>query len=109
MMLVSVSERTREIGIRKALGASPSAIATQFLCEATVLAALGGFSGTFAGIAAAIGVNIGIKKLNELWIGEVSHPAVLIALVVSILIGVSFGFFPAQRASRLDPVQAIRR
>lgn len=109
MMLVSVSERTREIGIRKALGASPSAIATQFLCEATVLAGLGGFSGTLAGILAAIGANFGIKQLKSMWIGEISEVAVFIALAVSILIGVSFGYFPARRASRLDPVLAIRR
>lgn len=109
MMLVSVSERTREIGIRKALGASPSAIATQFLCEATVLAGLGGFSGTAVGVLAAIAANIGIKQLKSMWIGEISEVAVFVALAVSILIGVSFGYFPARRASRLDPVLAIRR
>jgi putative ABC transport system permease protein len=109
MMLVSVSERTREIGIRKALGASPRAIAIQFLCEATVLSGFGGLVGTAAGIGAAIGVNIFIKSLKDVWVGEISEPAVIIALVVSLAIGVTFGFFPAQRASRLDPVLAIRR
>ncbi len=109
MMLVSVSERTREIGIRKALGASPSAIASQFLCEAAVLAGAGGLSGTLAGVAAAVGANLLILKLQPLWIGEISYAAVMIALIVSIGIGVVFGFFPARRAGRLDPVEAIRR
>jgi putative ABC transport system permease protein len=109
MMLVSVSERTREIGIRKALGASPGAIASQFLCEAAVLSGTGGLVGTAAGVLFAIASAILIEKLQPLWIGVVSWPAVVIALVVSILIGVSFGFFPARRAGRLDPVEAIRR
>jgi putative ABC transport system permease protein len=108
MMLVSVSERTREIGIRKALGASPGAIAAQFLCEAAVLAGLGGLSGTFGGVVAATAANYGIKQLKSMWIGEISEPAVIVAIAVSILIGISFGFFPAKRASQLDPVLAIR-
>lgn len=109
MMLVSVSERTREIGIRKALGASPRAIAAQFLCEATMLSGIGGLVGVLAGIGGAIGLNIFIKSLKSMWVGEISEPAVFIALFVSLAIGVTFGFFPARRASRLDPVLAIRR
>jgi ABC-type antimicrobial peptide transport system permease subunit len=65
--------------------------------------------GTAAGVLFAIASAILIEKLQPLWIGVVSWPAVVIALVVSILIGVSFGFFPARRAGRLDPVEAIRR
>lgn len=109
MMLVSVSERTREIGIRKALGASPQAISAQFLTEATLLSGSGGLVGAMAGVLAAIAVNVGIRQLKEMWVGEVSISAVVVAIVVSLAIGVSFGFFPARRASRLDPVEAMRR
>jgi putative ABC transport system permease protein len=109
MMLVSVSERTREIGIRKALGASPSAISSQFLCEAAVLSGTGGLVGTGAGALATIGANLFIASLQPLWIGVISWTALVIALVVSLGIGVGFGFFPARRAGRLDPVEAMRR
>ena len=109
MMLVSVSERTREIGIRKALGASPRAIAGQFLWEAAVLSGTGGMFGTVAGVLAAVGVNLLIAHLQASWIGVISWTAVVVALLVSLSIGVSFGFFPARRASRLNPVEAIRR
>jgi putative ABC transport system permease protein len=109
MMLVSVSERTREIGIRKALGASPLAIRAQFLTEAATLAGLGGLAGTGAGVAAAIGANLLIRRLQPSWIGEVSTGAVVIALGVSLSIGLVFGYFPARRASALDPVLAMRR
>lgn len=109
MMLVSVSERTREIGILKALGASPSAIAQQFLWEATVLSGAGGLAGAGAGVAAAIAVNLGIQSVQASWVGEVSVPAVVVSIAVCLLVGVGFGFFPAQRAGRLDPVEAMRR
>lgn len=109
MMLVSVSERTREIGIRKALGATPEAISAQFLAEAAALSGIGGALGTALGVGAAIGVNLFIHSLEKLWIGEISVPAVIIAMSAALLIGVGFGFYPARSASRLDPVAAIRR
>lgn len=108
MMLVSVSERTREIGIRKALGASPRAISVQFLSEAALLSGSGGLLGTSTGIAAAIGANLFIQSLQPIWVGRVSAGAVVIALVVSFGVGIGFGWLPARRASRLDPVQAVR-
>ena len=109
MMLVSVSERTHEIGLRKALGASPRAISIQFLVEATVLSGVGGFFGAAGGVVATLGANGFIKEHQSVWVGVISVPAVMIAILVSLMIGVGFGLFPARRASRLDPVEALRR
>jgi putative ABC transport system permease protein len=109
MMFVSVSERTKEIGIRKALGASPNAIEAQFLFEAMFLSSLGGVLGIALGIGLTAASNVVIHKLQSAWVGTVSPPAVVIALVVSLAIGVGFGFVPARRAARLDAVDAMRR
>lgn len=109
IMLVSVSERVREIGIRKALGASPADIRTQFLVEALLLSALGGSSGVAAGALAAAGATAVIHGLLPVWTGGVSHTAAAVALLVSVGIGAVFGYFPARRAGRLDPTEAMRR
>ncbi|HEY3355039.1 MAG TPA: ABC transporter permease [Polyangia bacterium] len=108
IMLVSVSERVREIGIRKALGASPSDIGRQFLVEAILLSTIGGAVGVGAGIGSALGACALIRHFKPTWVTAVSQPAVVAAVVVALLIGLVFGYFPARRASRLDPVQAIR-
>jgi putative ABC transport system permease protein len=104
IMLVSVTERTREIGLRLAVGARPRDILGQFLIEATTLAAIGG----------AIGVALGVGAANAIakafgWPLLISPNAVLIAVVFSGLVGIFFGFYPAQRAARLDPIEALRR
>lgn len=109
MMLVSVTERVREIGIRKALGASPRDIGAQFLCEALLLASLGGFIGVGLGAGAALLAGQVIRGGISTWIGGVSNNAAIIALVVSVGIGVLFGFFPARRAGQLEVVEALRR
>ncbi len=109
MMLVSVSERVREIGIRKAIGASPSDIAAQFLWEAIVLSGSGGLVGIIGGVGVAMATVPLIKHFKPGWVGVIDHRATLTALVVSIAIGVLFGFFPARRASKLDAILAIRR
>ena len=109
MMFVSITERTKEIGLRKAIGASPRAIEAQFLFEATFLSSLGGLLGVSAGVVVATVVNVLLKAVEPAWVGAVSVPAVVVALVVSLVVGVGFGFVPARRAARLDPVDAMRR
>jgi putative ABC transport system permease protein len=109
MMLVSVSERVREIGIRKALGASPADISAQFLCEAALLSGFGGLLGTAGGALAAAVASRVIHGLLPTWVGSVSIGAAVAAMAVSLGVGVGFGWLPARRAGRLDPVAAMRR
>ncbi|MEO1145049.1 MAG: ABC transporter permease [Cyanobacteria bacterium J06638_22] len=103
IMLVSVRERTQEIGLRKAIGASEQDILTQFMIEATILAALGGAIGTLAGSGGIILVS----ALTPLAAG-VSTTAVIVAVCVSGGIGLFFGVVPARQAAKLDPIVALR-
>jgi len=103
IMLVSVTERTREIGLRKALGAPPGAIRNQFLVEAGTLGLTGGIIGAALGIAAALTLPGVIGSSIE-----VSGPAIGLSLVVAIGIGIVFGVYPATRAARLAPIDALR-
>jgi putative ABC transport system permease protein len=103
IMLVSVTERTREIGIRMAIGAREGDIRTQFLVEATALALLGGLAGAILGIVA-----IGILRAILEWHMSIDPQALAISISVSAAIGIAFGFFPARRAARLDPIEALR-
>lgn len=109
MMLVSVSERVREIGIRKALGASPRDIAAQFLLEAVVLSGSGGLVGVALGIGGAVLAGAIISHFNQTWVPVVATRAVVAALSVSAGVGVLFGYFPARRAGRLPAIEAMRR
>ncbi len=104
IMLVSVTERTREIGIRLAIGAREIDILFQFLVEAVVLSLLGGAAGA---LLAVVAVGAIAKALG--WEMGVSTDALVVALVTSTTLGVTFGFFPARRAARLDPIVALRR
>jgi putative ABC transport system permease protein len=110
IMLVSVTERTREIGIRMALGARPRDILRQFLVEACVLSSIGGALGVGFGILGAFGLNLLINWLlpTAKWPFVVSTAATVIALVFSAAVGIFFGYYPARRASRLDPIEALR-
>jgi putative ABC transport system permease protein len=104
IMLASVSERTREIGLRKATGARPRDILVQFLIEAVVLSLLGCLAGILLTVAALFGVRLAFPALPiviTLW-------AVLLAVTFSAAIGIFFGVFPARRASRLSPIEALR-
>jgi len=103
IMMVSVTERTREIGIRKALGATRGDILTQFLIEAATLTGIGGV----IGIAVGLGTGQLVTRLLSI---DATPPIGLtaIAVVISVLIGVVFGVLPAQRAARLDPIEALR-
>ena len=103
IMLVSVTERTREIGIRLAIGAHRRDILRQFLIEAVMLSALGGMIGVATGAGSAR-----LLTLVAEWPTLISPDAVLIAFVFSALVGVFFGFYPARKASRLDPIEALR-
>lgn len=103
IMLVSVTERTREIGIRKSLGATPWDIMSQFVVEAATTSSFGGFLGIALGIGAAIfaGNLMGVPA-------KPSFGAVAIAFSVSVGIGMIFGYFPAKKASRMNPIEALR-
>jgi putative ABC transport system permease protein len=103
IMLVSVTERTREIGIRLAVGARAGDILTQFLVEATILSAVGGAIGIGVGLAGAYGV---ARIIHVPYV--IPDIAMPIAFGVSVLVGVTFGVFPARKASRLNPLSALR-
>ncbi len=110
IMLVSVTERTREIGIRKALGAKPRHLVFQFVTEAVVLSLTGGILGVLGGMGLGRAISVVIEHYAELpfFPSVVSLGAVGLSLGVSIAIGLFFGIYPALRASRLDPVEALR-
>jgi putative ABC transport system permease protein len=103
IMLVSVTERTREIGVRKALGATRRSILLQFMVEALVLCLLGGLLGILLGSGGAIA----LSRLAN-WNTLISPAAVALAIAFSVGVGLFFGIWPAQRAARLDPVEALR-
>jgi len=104
IMLVSVTERTREIGIRLAIGALERQVLTQFLVESIVLALFGGIIGIVTGL--------GLAAIAALFMDipfSADPQVIALAFIVSAVIGVIFGYFPARRAARLDPIEALRR
>jgi putative ABC transport system permease protein len=103
IMLVSVTERTREIGLRMAVGARMRDILGQFLVEAVTLSLIGGL----AGVALGIGASLLIAELAG-WRIVLSPQAVALAVAFAFVIGVFFGFYPARKAARLNPVEALR-
>jgi putative ABC transport system permease protein len=110
IMLVSVTERTREIGIRMAVGARPRDILRQFLTEAVLLSCIGGLIGFALGVGASTGLTMLINALSSgtEWQVVISVPAGVIAFLFAAAVGIFFGYYPARRASRLDPIESLR-
>jgi len=108
IMLVSVTERTREIGLRKAVGASNNDIMIQFLMEAATITLSGGAIGVVIGSLMAILISVIAKLLGYNWDLSISLPSIILALAVSISVGLIFGLYPARKASKLQPVEALR-
>lgn len=109
IMLVSVTERTKEIGLRKAVGAREKDILYQFLLEALVLTLLGGVIGVILGVIGSFfgGIALG-KILNTNWVFFISFKAIGLGVGVAVIVGLVFGIYPARRASRLSPIEALR-
>ena len=103
IMLVTVTERTREIGLRKALGAKKKVITMQFLTESIILTFTGGVIGVTIGILASLGIS---KAINFPFF--ISPSSILLAFIVSVAIGIIFGWYPARRAANLQPIEALR-
>src|SRR5213078_3738256 len=103
IMLVSVTERTREIGIRMAIGARSSAVRSQFLIESVVLSLTGGLFGILLGIA----VSLAIPKMLG-WPTLISMMAIVGSVIFSAAVGIFFGYYPARKAAALDPIEALR-
>jgi len=103
IMLVSVTERTREIGIRMAIGARSSAVRSQFLIESVVLSLTGGLFGIILGVA----VSLGIPKILG-WPTMISSMAIIGSVIFSAAVGIFFGYYPARKAASLDPIEALR-
>ena len=103
IMLVSVTERTREIGLRMAVGATESNVQMQFLSEALVLSSLGGAAGVIVGVVSSIAVSSMLR-----WPVSIPPESILTAVLFSAGVGVFFGYYPARKAARLDPIEALR-
>jgi ABC-type antimicrobial peptide transport system permease subunit len=102
-MLVSVTERTREIGIRMAIGARSSAVRTQFLIESIVLSLTGGATGIVLGVVASVTVPLLLG-----WPTLVSTASIIGSVLFSAAVGIFFGYYPARKAAGLDPIEALR-
>ena len=103
IMLVSVTERTREIGVRLAVGAHGRDILTQFLIEAVTLSSIGGVIGIVVGVGASQ-----LLSVFAHWPTLISLSSILVAFCFSAAVGIFFGFYPAREAARLDPIEALR-
>ena len=108
IMLVSVTERTREIGLRKAVGANNFNIMSQFLIEAVAVTLLGGIIGMIGGVVFSYAISIIAHLLGYDWAFIISPLSIILAITVSAAVGLIFGIYPARKASKLEPVEALR-
>ncbi len=108
IMLVSVNERTREIGLRKAVGANNFNIMSQFLMEAVTVTVIGGIVGIIGGALISYIISVGANFLGYDWAFVVSFLSIILAVGVSMMIGLIFGLYPAHKASKLEPIEALR-
>ena len=108
IMLVTVSERTREIGLRKSIGATNKEIRNQFLFEAIILTFTGGVIGIIVGIAISYLITLGVRFAGYDWAFIISPISIILAVFVSVITGIVFGLYPAMKASKLDPIVALR-
>ncbi len=108
IMLVSVTERTREIGLRKAIGATSNQILRQFILESIFLTLIGGLIGIIGGVSLSYLVAVVANLLEYDWTFSISIVALMTAILISMIIGIVFGYYPARRASRLNPIEALR-
>ena len=108
IMYIAVSERTREIGLRKAVGANRSYLLKQFLTEAIIITMTGGVIGIIFGALISLAVALGANYLGYNWELIITLPSVLVGFILSTAIGLIFGYFPAQKAAALDPIIALR-
>ena len=107
-MLVTVSERTREIGLRKSLGATNANIRNQFLFESCILTFTGGLIGIVLGIVVSYLISMIVRSLGYNWDFVISVFSIVLSVSVSIMTGIFFGLYPSIKASRLDPIVALR-
>ncbi|MFQ5781343.1 MAG: ABC transporter permease, partial [Nitrospiria bacterium] len=108
IMLVTVTERTAEIGLRKALGASRSAILSQFLIESTAISLLGGVIGILLGSLLGMGFGLLASRAITGWNAVILPSAVFLGFFFAVSVGITFGLYPAYKAARLDPSEALR-
>jgi len=108
VMLIAVNQRVREVGLRKAVGARNPEIISQFLIESATISSLGGIIGIIAGIILAFLASVIIQALDYYWPLIISPVSIFIAFGVSVLIGIIFGIYPARKASRISPMEALR-
>jgi len=103
IMMLSVTERTREIGIRRAVGARAQDVLTQFIMESVILSVVGGLIGIFIGVIAAVAISRSVQ-----WSTSISVMSIAISFGISAAIGIFFGYYPAREASRVAPLQSLR-
>ncbi len=108
IMLVSVTERTKEIGLRKAIGATEQEILRQFLLEAVMLTSFGGVVGVLLGVGTSYLIALGASQAVEGWRVIIPPSAIIASVLVSTAVGLGFGYYPARRAAKLDPIEALR-